>query len=108
MLTKSPRIAEASSIALVDPTGQLLRCRFRLGVLAAEALDAPGRVDKLLLAGEERVTARADFNVDVALVSRTRDETRATGAHNPDFVVVRMNSCLRHSWLGTFPAIPLF
>jgi len=38
------------------------------GDLAAEALDAAGGIDQLLLAGEERVALRADFDDDVALV----------------------------------------
>src|SRR5688572_14350508 len=40
-----------------------------LGVLAAEALDAAGRVQQALLAGEERVAGRADLDV-VALQRR--------------------------------------
>src|SRR5271156_3305453 len=93
----------------VDLTWQLLRRHLRrLGVLPAEALDASRSVNKLLLAGKERVAARTDFHVDVALVGRTGDKIRATSAHDPDFVIVWMNPCLRHSWSGTFPAIFLF
>src|SRR5271156_2128937 len=40
-------------------------------VLAAEALDASGGIHQLLFAGKERVAGGADFNTDVALMSRT-------------------------------------
>ena len=40
----------------------------RGGVLAAEALDASGGINQLLLAGEERVAGGADFEQDVAFV----------------------------------------
>ena len=46
------------------------------GVLAAEALDAAGGVDQLLLAGEERVAGGADFDDDVALVRGAGLEVR--------------------------------
>jgi hypothetical protein len=35
-----------------------------LGVFFLEALDAAGGIDQLLLAGEERMAARADFHLD--------------------------------------------
>ena len=50
------------------------------GELAAEALDAAGGVDQLLLAGEERVAGGADFDDDVALVGGARLEVVAAGA----------------------------
>jgi hypothetical protein len=68
----------------------------RLGVLAAEALDAARGIDQLLLAGEERVAVGADFRVDVAFVRGARAEGIATRAHNANFVIVRMNSLLWH------------
>ena len=37
-------------------------------VLATEAFDASGSVDKLLFAGEKRVSIRANFQMDIALM----------------------------------------
>ena len=65
-----------------------------LGVFAAEALDAAGRVNQLLLAGEERVAVGADFHVDVALVGRTGRKSIAARAVYAHFVVDRMDGCL--------------
>jgi hypothetical protein len=81
---------------------RLLRGRLRLGVLAAEALDASRGVDQLLLAGKEGVASGADFDVDVALVGGAGLEARAAGAHNAHFVVVRVNSCFRHDSVKPF------
>src|SRR5580700_8869452 len=47
---------------------------------AAEALDAAGGVDQLLLAGEERVAGGADFDDDVALVGGAGLKGRSAGA----------------------------
>src|SRR5271156_3995025 len=71
-----------------------------LGELAAEALDAAGGVDQLLLAGEEGVAGGADFENDVALVRGAGGGAVAAGALDRDFVVLRMNSLFRH---GDFP-----
>src|SRR6185312_13119487 len=99
MHKKAPAAAEALSIE----SGGLLRSRLRLGVLAAEALNAPRGVNQLLLACEEGVAAGADFRVDIALVRRARGERVPTGANDANLVVVRMNSLLRHdSWFGPF------
>ena len=71
LTNESPR----SSGGLVDSNWQrLLRCGLRLGVLAAEALDAPCGIHELLLARKERVATRTDFHVDVALVGRAGRE----------------------------------
>ena len=68
----------------------------RLGELAAEALDASGGVDQLLLAGEEGVAGGADFKDDVALVGGTGLEVRPAGALDSDGLVLRVNSVFRH------------
>src|SRR5919112_68691 len=71
--------------------------RGRLGLLAValvEAVNAAGRVDELLLAGEERVAGRADFDAEVALARRARRPLLAAGAVDVDLVVVGMNSLL--------------
>jgi hypothetical protein len=76
-----------------------------LGVLAAEALHATGRIDKTLLAGEERVARRADFHVNVALVGRTGLKVVSAGANYAHSVVSGVNLFLRHRLKQTFPAI---
>src|ERR1035437_9009283 len=76
----------------------LRRFRFggvALGVLAAEALDAAGRIHELLLAGKERVAGGADFYADVALMSGTGDECVAAGAMHADLTIVGMDGCFR-------------
>ena len=73
---------------------QLLLYWFRLGVLAAEALDSAGGIHKLLLAGEERMAGRADFYVDVAFMGRSCGKAAAARAHNAYFVVSGMDGCL--------------
>jgi len=71
------------------------RGRFRLlAVALVEAVDAARRVNQLLLAREERVALRADFDVDVALLRRARLERAAAGAVDVRRVVVGMNSLL--------------
>jgi hypothetical protein len=71
---------------------ELLLGRFRLGVLAAEALDTASGVHQLLLAREERMAIRANFYADVALMSRTGCKGVAAGAMHTNFVIRRMNS----------------
>src|SRR5580700_4225712 len=68
-----------------------------LRVLAAEALHTPSGVHQLLLAGKERMAGRADFNTDVALMSRPRDKCVAARAMHAHFVVCRMNGCFHSS-----------
>jgi hypothetical protein len=77
------------------------RC-FLLGVLAAEALHAAGRIHELLLARKEGMATGANFYVDIALVGRARGKAVATRAHDPDFVVAGMNSCF-HGVLTSVP-----
>src|SRR5262245_35992055 len=62
-----------------------------LAVLAVETLDAARRVDQLLLAGEERVTRRADLDVD-GIGGRARLDDIATGTHDTNGLVARMNT----------------
>jgi len=64
-----------------------------VGVLFGETLDAAGGVNQLLLAGEERVAASADVDVQlVALYSRASGEIVAAGAMHRDGVIVGMNT----------------
>jgi hypothetical protein len=63
-------------------------------VLAAEALDPAGGVQQLLLAGEEGVAGRTDFDVQVAFVGGASGEIVAAGANHSDFVICGMDSCL--------------
>jgi hypothetical protein len=90
------------------PEAPLLGSRFRLGVLAAEALYAARRIHQLLLAGEEWVTSGADFHVDIAFVGRAGGKYIAARARNPNFVIVWMNPLLWHDSNEPFPAILLF
>src|SRR5438034_6174835 len=66
---------------------------FRLGVLPAESLHAAGGIHKLLFAGKEWMAIRADFYVDVALVSRASGKAVAACAHNAHFVISGMDGC---------------
>ena len=68
----------------------------RLRIFAAEALDAPGGIDHLLLASEKRMAVGANFHVDIALVRGTGLESMATGALHTDRFVIGMNSLLWH------------
>src|SRR5258708_26585731 len=72
----------------------LLLCRLHFRILPAEALHAASGIHKLLLAGEERMACRADFHVDISLMGRACRKAAAAGAHNANFVVSGMNSCL--------------
>ena len=102
----APAEAEAQSLP-IRPRQLLRGWRLAgLGILAAEALDAACRVDQFLLAGEEWVAGRTDFYVDVALVGRAGSEIVAARAHNPDFVIVWMNTLLWHDSFKTFPCNP--
>ena len=67
-----------------------------VGYLAAEALDAAGGVDQLLLAGEERVAVGADFNDDIALVRGAGLKVVAAGAFDVDALVLRVNGFFWH------------
>src|SRR5208282_3572790 len=77
---------------------------FRRGVLLVEAFDAAGGVNQLLLAGEEGMAVRADFELqDVAFVRGARLEDVAAGAGHGHFVVVGMNAGF-HAGCSSRPA----
>src|SRR5262245_52123866 len=77
-----------------------------LAVLAVETLDAASRVDQLLLAGEERVTRRADLDVD-GIGGRARLDDIATGTHDTNRLVARMNTLFHGEARGSNTAPPL-
>src|SRR6266436_8989747 len=67
--------------------------RFLFRILFSEALDAAGGVNQLLLAGEEGMAIRADFDIQlVALDGRTSREIVAAGAMHRYGVIVGMNT----------------
>ncbi len=64
-----------------------------VGVLLGEALDAAGGVNQLLLAGEEGVAVRADFDIQpVALDGRTGGEIVTAGAMHRYGVIVGVDT----------------
>src|SRR5689334_2636900 len=67
-------------------------------VLIDEALDAAFSVDQLVLAREERMAIRANFDLDVGLGGAGLDDITASAAHGR-LNVLRMNS-LFHRGLG--------
>src|SRR5262245_52715734 len=69
-----------------------------LGILPAEALDAAGGIEQLLLAGEERVAIGTNFHIDVAVVSRTGHKRISACAVNANFTIVGMSCCLHISF----------
>ena len=60
-------------------------------VLAAEFVHATGGIDDLLLARVERMTGRADFDVQFLTECGTRIELVTAAADNLDLFVLRMN-----------------
>jgi len=63
------------------------------GVLFGEAFDAAGGVHELLLAGEEGMAARADFDLEgVALDGRTSREIVPASAVHGNSVIVGVNT----------------
>src|SRR5262245_35345014 len=87
-----------------DGGGRGSRARGRSGGLGGrlvallEALDAAGRVDQLLLAGEERVALRADLEPQLG-VGRPGLERLPAGAGDGDHVVLGVNPAL-HGDIG--------
>ena len=75
-------------------------------VLFLEAVYAASGIHELLLTGEERVAARADFHADIALVGGAGLEVVAAGADDVNFVVSGMNSGL-HDIAGDPFEIPV-
>ncbi len=64
-----------------------------VGVLLGEALDAAGGVNEFLLAGEERMAIRADFNAQhVAFDGRARLERMAAGAVHRHGMIIGVNT----------------
>ena len=61
-------------------------------VLLAEFVDPAAAVHDLLLAGEERVAERADFDAKVLAQGGAGDKTIATGAGDLDFFVIGMDA----------------
>jgi hypothetical protein len=72
-----------------------------LAVLSLEALDAPGGIDELLLAGEERVACRTNFQADF-LLRGTSFELVPAGATHLHFMVLRMYLLLHIALTKTF------
>ena len=75
---------------------RLLRDSLRFGILATEALNAARSVHQLLLAGKKRMAIRADFQVNVALMSGAGRKSVSARANHSNFVIVRMNTLFRH------------
>lgn len=64
-----------------------------VGIFLGKALDAAGGINELLLAGEERMAIRADFDIQlVALDRRTSREIVAAGAVHRNGVIVGVNT----------------
>jgi hypothetical protein len=64
-----------------------------VGVLLLEALDATGCVDQLLLAGEEWVALRADFDADqLAFAGGAGLKRASAGAVDRDGMIIGVNS----------------
>ena len=64
-----------------------------VGVLLLEALDAAGCIDQFLLAGEERVALRADFDPDQFAFAGGAGLKRASaGAVDRDGMIIGVNS----------------
>ena len=77
-------------------SGNLFLFAFGLRVLAAEALDAARGVEYLLLAGEERVAGRADFDADIALMGRPGQKGITACAMHTRLMVIGVNSCFHN------------
>ena len=60
-------------------------------VALLESIDTTRRINKLLLAGEEGVAIRTDFDVEIVLHRRSRIKLVTAGAHNGNRLVFGMN-----------------
>jgi hypothetical protein len=71
-------------------------------VLFAEAFDAPGGVDQLLLAGEERMAVRTDLGDDFVLLGGPGFKGVAAMALDRDRLIFRMDSFFHdsRSWVA--------
>ena len=98
----APFVKSGSGVPQATGPGlrNLLLFAFGFRVLPAEALDAARSVENLLLAGKERVASRADFDVDVAPVSRASQKGVAACAMHTRLVVIGVDSCF-HDGSGT-------
>jgi hypothetical protein len=75
-----------------------------VGVFLLEAFDAAGCVNKLLLAGEEWVALRADFNADQLAFGGGAGLKRASaGAVDRDRVIIGVNSFFHERLLFGWP-----
>jgi len=63
------------------------------GILLAEFINPARSIENLLFAGVERMTARADFDLQIMADSRARLEAVATAADDVDFGVIGMDRC---------------
>jgi hypothetical protein len=85
-----PNVFGRSRLALADGLGRFIAaCSL---VFSLELIYTTGRIDQLLLSGEEGVAAGTDFHTDIAFVRGTRCERVATGANDIQFVVGRVNT----------------
>lgn len=75
--------------------------RLLLAISLVETVNAPRRIYQFLLAREEWMAFRADFNVQVFFARRARGERVAAGTLDFDFVVFGMYS-LFHFPLASF------
>ena len=87
-----PARCEGAARASTVRRGWRARGSVLLRVFAAEAVDAASRVEKLLLAGEERVASRAHVDA-VAARSRVGFVGGPTGAGNGGLGVVGVRCC---------------
>ena len=88
--TKAPAGARAQIRKLLKG---LLLTGFSLGVFAPETLNTASCIHQLLLAGEERMAAGANFNMNIALVRGARSKAVSASAHYAHFVISGMDSC---------------
>lgn len=84
--------SETTVLRFSSDPGSGRRLLFSLTVFFLEAFDTASRINQLLLAGEERMTTRADFDVDLFL-GRTRCPRGAASTNHSTFLILRMDSC---------------
>src|SRR5947209_6085561 len=87
---ETPRQSEAATAAQLSffASAHSLRAAVALG----EFLNAPGGVDKFLLAGEKRMTSGTDTDSNVT-PGRARVINRAASANNVGVVILWVNAC---------------
>jgi len=69
-------------------------CRFRLllAIATIESINAPCRINQLLLAGKKRMAGRTNFHVQIVFARGTSLKGLAASAGNCNFLIFRMNS----------------